>query len=388
MKRLVLCLFSLLVLPGCGVVFPYMYDAGKLDDRLTVSMSKEQVVKKVGKPDRVVQDDGRQAIWEYRLYAKSEWVGYLVHCPFHFFCYFPAQPPSSYYLALQDNRLCMWGTPDVVRTLAGTVCVKDTKGVAVQGSRDATMRGVKIVVIPVFMPPPIATPVRRLAVIPLAGAADDRLTSWLDLTLNFLRSRHPGLVLVEREDLRTILDETGMQYTGQTDDETTVRVGKLSGADSLLTYRLSVSSSSGPTSASLDLRLLNVENGTTLFRQITTATAILDPSSVGSSWRDQSRQLGARLVVEEAAAYGFAALEAAFRDNPLGVVPDHTWPREGLKLVGLLQGSPAYHAGLREGDRIVGYNSRPLRNWADPIALPSLLTVERNGDQLEINVDD
>jgi hypothetical protein len=56
---------------GCGVVLPYMYDAGKLEDRLAVSTPKEQVLKSFGKPDRVVQDDGRQAIWEYRLYPKG-----------------------------------------------------------------------------------------------------------------------------------------------------------------------------------------------------------------------------------------------------------------------------------------------------------------------------
>ena len=68
MKRALISLLFLLSLSGCGVLLPYMYDAQKLDDGLASSMPKEQVLKHLGKPDRVVQDDGQQVIWEYRLY--------------------------------------------------------------------------------------------------------------------------------------------------------------------------------------------------------------------------------------------------------------------------------------------------------------------------------
>jgi hypothetical protein len=87
MQRALVCLMLLLSVSGCGVFLPYMYDAGKLEDRLAVSTPKEQVLKNFGKPDRVVQDDGQQAIWEYRLYPKGEWVGYLFHCPFFPNCF-------------------------------------------------------------------------------------------------------------------------------------------------------------------------------------------------------------------------------------------------------------------------------------------------------------
>jgi hypothetical protein len=376
----------LLSVSGCGVFLPYMYDAGKLEDRLAVSTPKEQVLKNLGEPDRVVQDDGQQAIWEYRLYPKGEWVGYLFHCPFFPNCYFPGEPAQPYYLVLRENQLCMWGTPDVVRTLAWKVCGKATRLEGSQPIKALVRRGLQVSVIPVFMPPTISPLPQRLAVLPLTGTTDDRVISWLDLTLNFLRTRHRELVLVEREDLRTVLDEVGIQYTGRVDEDTTIRVGKLVGADSLLTYRLTISGTGEPMSASFELRLLTVERGITVFRQIASSTISPSAAEVATGRLYESYPLARRLVVEEAAAYGLAALAAAFGDNPLGVVADHSWPGEGVKLLGLFQGGPAFLAGLKPGDQILALNGQPLGSWTDPISLPLHVTVERDGVRLEISV--
>jgi hypothetical protein len=386
LQRALVCLIFLIPLSGCGVFLPYMYDAGKLEDRLAVSTPKEQVLKKLGKPDRVVQDDGQQVVWEYQLYPKGEWMGYLLHCPFFPNCYFPAEPADTYYVVLQNNQLCMWGTPDVVRSLAWKVCGKATR---TDGSRSITTLargGLQVSVIPVFMPPTISPLPQRLAVLPVAGTTDNRVISWLDLTLNFLRTRHRGLVLVEREDLRTVLDEVGIQYTGRVDEDTTIRVGKLVGADSLLTYRLATSGAGEPMSASFEVRLLHVESGITVFRQIASSTNSSSASEITGGRSYESYPVARRLVVEEAAAYGLAALTAAFGENPLGVVADYSWPGRGVRLLGLLQGGPAFRAGLKPGDQILAMNGQPLGNWTDPISLPLLVTVERDGVQLDINV--
>jgi hypothetical protein len=386
MQRALVCLILMLPLSGCGVFLPYMYDAGKLEDRLAVATPKEEVLKNLGKPDRVVQDDGQQAIWEYQLYPKGEWLGYLLHCPFFPNCYFPAEPTNPYYVVLQDNQLCMWGTPDVIRSLAWKVCGKAAR---TEGSRSINALGrggLQVSVIPVFMPPTISPLPQRLAVLPVAGITDNRVISWLDLTLNFLRTRHRALVLVERQDLRTVLDEVGIQYTGRVDEDTTIRVGKLVGADSLLTYRLATSGSGEPMSASFELRLLHVESGITVFRQIASSTNSPSAAEVTTGRFNESYPVARRLVVEEAVAYGLAALTAAFGDNPLGVVADYSWPGKGVRLLGLLQGGPAFRAGLKPGDQILALNGQPLGNWTDPISLPLLVTVERDGVKLEISV--
>ena len=385
-RRALLSLILFLPLSGCGAVLPYMYDAGKLDDRLAVSTPKEQVLKNFGKPDRVVQDDGQQAIWEYRLYPKGEWVAYLLHCPFFPNCYFPAEPAQSYYLVLQDNQLCMWGTPDVVRTLAWKVCAKAARPERSQPVQALVRRGLEISVIPVFMPPRISPLPRRLAVLPVAGSTDERVISWLDFALNFLRTRHRELVLVEREDLRTVLQEVGIQYTGRVDEDTTIRVGKLVGADSLLTYRLTISGTGEPMSASFEIRLLKVESGTTVFRQIASSTISLYMAEAATGRPYELSPSARRLVIEEATAYGLAALTAAFGDNPLGMVADYNWPGEGVKLLGLLQGGPAFLAGLKPGDQILALNGQPLGSWIDPISLPIHVTVERDGVKLELSV--
>jgi hypothetical protein len=386
LQRVLVCLMLLLPVSGCGVVLPYMYDAGKLEDRLAVLMPKEQVLENLGKPDRVVRDDGQQAIWEYGLYPKGEWLGYLFHCPFFPNCYFPAEPANIYYVVLQENQLCMWGTPDVVRTLAWKVCGKATRAEGSRPIKALVRRELQVSVIPVFMPPTISPLPQRLAVLPVAGTTDDRVISWLDLTLNFLRTRHRELVLVEREDLRRVLDEVGIQYTGRVDEDTTIRVGKLVGADSLLTYRLAISGTGEPMSASFELRLLKVESGLTVFRQIASSTDSHPVPEAATSRLSESYPIARRLVVEEAAAYGLAALAAAFGDNPLGVVADYSWPGEGVQLLGLLQGGPAFRAGLKPGDQILAVNGQPLGNWTDPISLPLRVTVERDGVRLEISV--
>jgi len=383
MERILIGLLSLLSLSGCGVLLPYMYDAQKLDDGLVLSMPKEQVLKNLGKPDRVVQDDGQQIIWEYRFYPKGEWAGYLAHCPFFPNCYFPAESASPYFVVLQDNRLCMWGTPNTVRPLVSWACEKGART-----NRESSVRPkILVSVIPVFMPPPITPLPQRIAIVPTAGSIDNEINSWLDLTLNFLRSRHRELVLVEREDLRAVLDEVGIQYGGQVDDDTTIRVGKLVGADSLLTYRLILPDDTPSVSAAFELRLFNVESGTTVFRQMTSAKQSFSSEAAAVTMRlNTPKPLTRRPAIEEAAAYGLAALTAAFGDNPLGVVSDYTWTGEGIKLIDVLQGGPALRAGLKPDDQILKLNGQPLGSWADPVSLPAQLTVSRDGEPLEISI--
>lgn len=376
-------LIFVLTLSGCGVIWPYAYDARDVEDRLSVAMSKEQVVQALGTPSRAMPHDDQTTVWEYWRYPKGEWLGYLIHCPFHPYCYIPAEPRNPYYVALRNDHVCLWGTPDLVRTLIAQVCTADAPG-GRRRSPSERVRRASVSVVPVFMPPRIAIPLQRLAIMPV-GKTDPGVTSWLDLTLNFLRSRHPQMVLVEREDLQPLSDEVGIQYSGRVDEDTIVRIGKLTGADSLLIYRMSLSGPGQPISATLELRVLMVESGTMPFRQTTTAISAF-PLTVRVNGADESEQGIRRLVIEYAAAYGFAALMAAFGDNALGIVSDQVGSHGGITLLGFLEGGPAARAGLHVGDRIVHVNQRPVNNWTDPLPVPAHLGVDRDGERVDITV--
>ncbi|HET7057757.1 MAG TPA: PDZ domain-containing protein [Nitrospiraceae bacterium] len=377
-------LIFVLTLSGCGVIWPYAYDARDVEDRLSVAMSKDQVVQALGKPSRAMHHDDQTTVWEYWRYPKGEWFGYLIHCPFHPYCYIPAEPRNPYYVALRNDHVCLWGTPDLVRTLIAQVCTVDVPEGRRRGHGER-MRQANVTVVPVFMPPRIVESLQRLAVMPV-GETDPGAASWLDLTLNFLRSRHPQMVLVEREDLQALSDEVDIQYSGRVDDATVVRIGKLAGADSLLIYRMSVSGPGKPISATLELRVVLVESGTMPFRQTTTAISAF-PLTLRVKGTDEPEQSIRRLVIEYATAYGLAALMAAFGDNVLGIVPDQADSHSGITLLGFLEDSPAARAGLRVGDRIVHVNRRPVNNWTDPLPVPARLGIDRDGERVEITVD-
>lgn len=180
--------------------------------------------------------------------------------------------------------------------------------------------------IPVFMPPPIAPLPQRLAIMHVDGSSDVEISSWLDLTLNFLRTRHRDLVLVEREDLKAVLDEMGVQYGGHVDDETSIHIGRLVGPGNLLIYRMIVPE---------DCRCRRRSN---------------------SASSDRKRY-------HDAVAHGLAAFTAALGDNPLGVVPDHGWSEEGIKVLDILHGGLGFRAELKPGNQIVESYGRTTVRW-------------------------
>jgi len=366
-----LSLALLLSTSGCGVLLPYLDDAAKLDDRLKRSMPKGEVLQHLGTPNRIVEENEHLTIWEYRLFPKHEWYGYLLHCPWHPFCYFPAEPREPYDVALWDEQLCLWGTPGLIQTITPHLC-----GIVRRPGHVGLRNAMDVSVIPVFMPRPVAAPVQRLAVIPVGAQDHHEFVSWLDHILNFVRRRQPNLTLVQRESLQIIQREVNLQYSGRTDDMTIVALGKFVGADHLLIYRVDTMESRGTTSASVELGLLNVETGLTLFRQHTTALA------TGASTRPPNSDI----AVEVSAAYGLAALTAALGENDLGIVPDYSWTGTGVRVLGLLHGGPAYASGLKEGDILTAADSVPLRSWSELTSIPASLVLQRAGGQVAIDL--
>jgi len=115
----------------------------------------------------------RTIVWEYWRYPKGLWVGYLLHCPFHPYCYIPAEPRNPYYVAFRKDHVCLWGTPDLVRTLIEQVCIADSTSQTVRS--DGRARRSSISVVPVFMRVPIALPLQRLAILRIGGEANPQV---------------------------------------------------------------------------------------------------------------------------------------------------------------------------------------------------------------------
>src|SRR5262245_10899286 len=180
-------------------------------------------------------------------------------------------------------------------------------------------------------------------------------------------------------------------YSGRVDDETSKRVGRMVGADTLLLYRILpfdrtrtnlVQSDGGTVSGGIEVRLIQVETGTSVFRQTVTARTLFPAPKNGASWREEGVIRAHGISSEVAATYGFSALAASLGVNPLGIVP---FAEVGL-IMDVLSASPAEAAGLKEGDKIISINNRPYRSWTDRIDLPATITVLRQGKELQLPV--
>jgi len=403
--RLSICLLTLLTLPGCGVIYSYVNNEDKLDERLSVPMSKEQVLEKLGKPDKVLVDDGRQITWEYPLYSRYHWVKELIACPISVIaggCIFYPYVGSfvgntdPHYVVMIDEQLCTWGPRSVVttrKTCKTPILAKQVTD-TIKSKEATTSVTFPVTVLPVYMPPPIQAKVHRLAILPLSDAAGYALPAILDLVLNILRNHHQDIVLVER-DLRPVLTEVLLQYSGRVSDESTVRVGRLAGADTLLIYNIEpfsqsiagpIVNSGGVVPGTVEVKLMNVEEGTLLFRQQAMGSVFLPAPGAGRSWPSETLQTVHRNAVNVAAGYALVALLAAFGDNPLGIVPNPTL--NGAEIYGVLEGSAAQRAGLKKGDRVLAVNGQDITTWTRlmPLSLPASLTIEREGKQREVAV--
>jgi hypothetical protein len=109
---------------GCGVLYTVVKSESKLD-RLAVPMTKAEVIEQIGRPDRVLRDDGRLLVWEYSLTARKQWLYELALCPisvwvggciFYPFTNLAAEHQREYphHIVLVNDELCAWGTPSAI----------------------------------------------------------------------------------------------------------------------------------------------------------------------------------------------------------------------------------------------------------------------------------
>lgn len=109
---------------GCGVVYSYKHSEDRLKQPLSMMMTKSDVDQVLGEPGKVVKDNGRILVLEYRLYSRYHWMKELVACPFTAWLggclFYPAigvgdpNYPKPFYVVFYEDQLCLWGTLDGV----------------------------------------------------------------------------------------------------------------------------------------------------------------------------------------------------------------------------------------------------------------------------------
>lgn len=370
---------------GCGVLYTVVKSESKLD-RLAVPMTKAEVIDQIGRPDRVLRDDGRLLVWEYSLTARKQWLYELALCPisvwiggciFYPFTNIAAehQREYPYHVVLVNDELCAWGTPSAILQRR-RACA--SSGAAALGSGGMLGR-----------PEPVVTGVgpisrdtikqyRTMAVMPFVDAVAAQgsgsrvagivTTLLLDLDIN----------MVERAELDEVFKEqiVQLQYA---DDADVLRVGKLVGAQAIVVGEVQQwerAEGDQISRVSLVLRMIDVESGVVLF----------NGEGHGSDATADDPEGLARVIAHRILAR-FGSQAGVLGSGHIGV----NW--ELQESVGvryylvreLRSGLPAEKAGLKVGDRVVACNGMVLSSVSSEREAKRLCQVEA-GQTLQLDV--
>jgi hypothetical protein len=324
-------------------------------------MTKAQVVDEIGRPDRVLRDDGRLLIWEYSLTARKQWLYELALCPvsiwiggclFYPFTNIAAEHQREYphHVVLVNEELCAWGPPAAIlqrrRACAAT-------GVSTMQAGGGSGR-----------PEPVVSgngPINRdtidhyrtMAVMLFEDAAGAQgsgsrvagivTTLLLDLDVH----------MVERAKLDEVLKEQVIQLT-HADDANVLKVGKLVGAQAIIVGEVQQwerHEQERMHSVSLALRMIDVETGLLLFSG---EGHLTDPTT-------DDPESSARLITHRMLAR-FGSQTGLLGSGHISV----NWElveEKGVRFYlvrELRSGLPAEKAGLKVGDRIVACNGASL----------------------------
>jgi hypothetical protein len=372
-------------LSACGVAYTIIKSESKLD-RLAVPMTKAEVIDQIGRPDRVLRDDGRLLVWEYSLTARKQWLYELILCPasiwvggciFYPFTNIAAehQREYPYHVVLVNDELCAWGAPSAILqrrracASAGTVAL---------GSGGMLGR-----------PEPVVTGVgpinrdtihryRTMAVMPFvdAGAAQGSGSRVAGIMTNLLLDL--DINIVERAKLDEVFKEQIVQLK-YTDDAEVLKVGKLVGAHAIVVGEVQQwegTVGEQVSRVSLVFRMIDVESGVVLFYgqgHSSDATAD-DPEGL-------ARVIAHRILAR------FGSQTGLLGSGHIGV----NWELQELGgaryyLVRELRGGlPADKAGLKVGDRVVACNGALLSSVSSERDAKRLCRVEA-GQTLQLDV--
>ena len=345
---------------GCGVLYTVVKSESKLD-RLAVPMTKAEVIEQIGRPDRVLRDDGRLLVWEYSLTARKQWLYELALCPisiwvggciFYPFTNLAAEHQREYphHIVLVNGELCAWGTPSAILQRR-RACA--SSGTAALGSGGMLGR-----------PEPVVAGVgpinrdtidryRTMAVMsfedaPGAEGSGSRVagiatTLLLDLDVN----------MVERAKLDEVFKEQLVQLK-HADDAEVLKVGKLVGAQAIVVGEVQQwerAEGDQISRVSLAFRMIDVESGVVLFN---------GEGHSSDATADNPEGL-ARVIVHRILAR-FGSQTGLLGSGWIGI----NWELQesaGVRYYlvrELRSGLPAEKAGLKVGDRVVACNGVTL----------------------------
>ena len=383
-------------LTACGVAYTIVKSESKLD-RLAVPMTKAEVIDHVGRPDRVLRDDGRLLVWEYSLTARKQWLYELALCPltvwvggciFYPFTNIVAdhQREYPYHIVLVNDELCAWGTPAAILQRRRACAAS---GTAALGSGGMLGR-----------PEPVVTGIgpinretidryRTMAVMEFEDASEVQgsgsrvagiVTSLLlDLDIN----------MVEREKLDEVLKEQVLQLT-HVDDADVLKVGKLVGAQAIVigeVHQWERTEEDRVSRVSLAFRIVDVESGVVLFN-----------GEGHSSDATADNPEGLARVIAHRILARFGSQTGLLASGWVGI----NWELQesaGVRYYlvrELRSGLPAEKAGLKVGDRVVACNGAALSSVSSDreakrlcrveAGQPLKLDIRRSGSPLELSI--
>jgi len=350
-------------LTGCGLIYTVVNSEAKLD-RLSLPMTKTQVVEEIGRPDRILRDDGRVLVWEYSLTARRQWLYELSLCPvsiwiggciFYPFTNTVAQYNREYpyHVVLLNDQLCAWGSPLVMlkkrKACVATDSLAGSDGVSGRESQErepvTTGSG------------PINSDMidryQTLAVMafadapgtPGSGAKVTGIVTNLFLDLD--------MTVVERTRLEQVFREQVVQLQ-HGDDGDALRVGKLVGAKAIVIGEVQEWETREPdnsTHVSLSLRMIDVESGLLLFG---------GEGHLTDYTRDTPEVLARRVAHRILARFGVRT--GLLGTGRIGV----NWNLRELSgsraylVQEIRSGSPADKAGLKVGDVVLSCNGSAI----------------------------
>jgi len=350
-------------LTGCGLIYTVVNSESKLD-RLSLPMTKTQVVEEIGRPDRILRDDGRVLVWEYSLTARRQWLYELSLCPvsiwiggciFYPFTNTVAQYNREYpyHVVLLNDQLCAWGSPLVMlkkrKACVATDSLAGSDGVSGRESQErepvTTGSG------------PINSDMidryQTLAVMafadapgtPGSGAKVTGIVTNLFLDLD--------MTVVERTRLEQVFREQVVQLQ-HGDDGDALRVGKLVGAKAIVIGEVQEWETREPdnsTHVSLSLRMIDVESGLLLFG---------GEGHLTDYTRDTPEVLARRVAHRILARFGVRT--GLLGTGRIGV----NWNLRELSgsraylVQEIRSGSPADKAGLKVGDVVLSCNGSAI----------------------------